>query len=253
MPWRIHWINEQSIDALIITDPIYSAGIEISPLVYKNLAALCNRLGIWLICDHSLGGLHWHRSLSLIDFEKVEALLRTPKSIYLDSLTKRLFLNGVKHAVIVAPSSLIAMIHDLASRISGGFCTSQLSVLQALFSPENEADILSYMDRIRKKIRSQYRLVETALLGTNYAMYHSNTGHFSMVCHSHLRLCDVDSRNTVELFLNDHDIYVLPSEHFYYSKTSRFGFRINLVNDVSTFLPCVVQAVTQNANFFNKP
>ena len=239
-------IDEQEIDALILTDPIYSAGVDVPEIVYEKLSAISAKRGVWLICDHSLGGLNWQLPLSLIDVAKVNILQSTPRSINIDSITKRLFLNGLKHALIVASDFVIALVHDLTSSISGGLCSAQLSLLEALFAPQNESDILSFMDQNRRRIKSHYLLLQSALNGTQYSTYNSDSSYFSMICHKTVRIRDVDSKRTVSRLLYRHDLYVLPSEHFHYVKNSRFGFRVNLVNNMSRSLPIIIGALSHD-------
>lgn len=242
-------IDEQEIDAMIFTDPIYSAGVEVSKTIYENLSDISDRFGVWLICDHALGGLPWETSLSLLDVEKVNILQSIPRFIYIDSITKRLFINGLKHAIIVAPESIINLTHDLACRISGGLCGAQFSLLEELFAPRNESDILDFMSQNQRKIKSQYQLLQGALNGTQFSTYSSNSSCFSMICHKSARVRDVDSKRAVKRLLYEHDLYVLPSEHFHFSKNSRFGFRINLINDMSMSLPVVIDALSYDTDF----
>jgi len=244
-------IEEQHIQALILTDPIYSAGISVPVECYRKLAEICALHDVWLVCDHSLGGLHWKAPVALIDFAKMRALRIAPKSVFIDSLAKRLCLNGFKHAVIIGPGGLIRQVHDLASRVSGGFCSTQIAVLDALYSKEHENALIQYMDSNRKRIRDQYNLLAAALCGTSFALYKSDTGHFSMICHTKARIRDVDTKNIVKHLLGEHGLYVLPSEHFYYYKDNRFGFRINLINEFSRLLPIICRAITQDSDFLH--
>lgn len=246
-------LESQCIEALLFTDPIYSAGIDIPSETYEALAGICHRLGVWLICDHSLGGLYWdERPASLFDFAKLKALQRVERFIYIDSLTKRLFLNGVKHAVILAPDSFILLVHDLASRISGGFCSSQISVFRALHETHNTLKLVKFIERNRARVISHYKLMAAALTGTDYALYPSNAGYFSMICHKEHRIKDVDTKQIVRRLLYEHDLYVLPSEHFYFFKQNHFGIRANLINDVSSSLPRLVEAISQDADLLDQ-
>ncbi|HKP02848.1 MAG TPA: pyridoxal phosphate-dependent aminotransferase [Chthoniobacterales bacterium] len=240
-------VEWQQIDAIILTDPVYSAGIEHDISAYSGLSAICNEHHIWLLCDYALGGLFWHRPPTrLLDAAKLSALSSLERFIYIESPPKRLFLNGMKHAAVVASSNVTNLIHDLASRMSGGFCSTQLSVLKALYDPNNQTGIVAYMEGNRLRIEANFASLQSSLLGTAFYTYSSNSGHFTMLCHKHRRIENANTKRIVKRLLWEHGLYVLPSEHFSYYGRNHFGVRINLMNDVSAFLIPLNRALTED-------
>jgi aspartate/methionine/tyrosine aminotransferase len=245
-------VEWQQIDAIILTDPVYSAGVECDIAAYNGLCAICNEHHIWFLCDYALGGLFWHKPpTKLLDVEKLSALTSLERFIYIESLPKRLLLNGMKHAVVVASTSVSKLIHDLASRVSGGFCATQLSLFKALYNPTSETSIVAYMEANRVRIEANFASLHAGLLGTAFYTYPSNSGHFTMLCHKHCRIQNADTKWIVRRFLWEHGLYVLPSEHFSYYGSNHFGVRINLMNSLSEFLIPLVRALTEDSELLD--
>jgi aspartate/methionine/tyrosine aminotransferase len=240
-------VEWQHIDAIILTDPVYSAGIEFDIAAYKGLSAICNEHRIWFLCDYALGGLFWRKRLTkLLDSEKLSALTSLERFIYIESPPKRLVLNGMKHAVVVASANVTNLIHDLAARISGGFCATQLSLFKALYDPSSETSLVAYMEANRLRIEANFALLQASLLGTAFYTYPSNSGHFTMLCHKHRRIQAADTKCIARRLLWKHGLYVLPSEHFSYYGANHFGIRINLMNNLSEFLISLNRALTED-------
>ena len=245
-------IEWQQIDAIIVTDPVYSAGVEYDIAAYHGLSALCSEHHIWLLCDCVLGGLLWHEPVTkLLNAEKLSALSSLKRFIYIESPPKRLILNGMKHAVVVASSNVTELIHDLASRVSGGFCTTQLSLFKALYDPRSQAAIVAYMEANRLRIEAHFASLQASFLGTAFYIYPANCGHFTMVCHKRCRIQNADTKRIVRRLLWQHGLYVLPSEHFSYYRQNRFGVRINLMNDLSEFLIPLNRAFAEDSELLD--
>lgn len=245
-------VEWQQIDTIILTDPVYSAGVEYDIAAYTGLSTICNEHHIWLLCDYALGGLFWHRPpTGLLDAEKLSTLTGLERFIYIESPPKRLLLNGMKHALVIASTSVPKLIHDLASRMSGGFCATQLSLFKALYNPSSETSLVAYMEANRLRIEANFALLQSSLLGTAFYTYSSNSGHFTMVCHKHCRIQDADTKWIAKRLLWEHGLYVLPSEHFSYYGGNHFGVRINLMNNVPEFLIPLNRALTEDSELLD--
>jgi aspartate/methionine/tyrosine aminotransferase len=126
-------INEQQIEAILFCDPIYSGGIEIPKGVFDFLSKISNERQIWIICDYTLGGLEWSNgSFPQFSYAKIMILLSTPYSIFIDSISKRLLVNGIKISVVIGPPSLILEIENYAAQVYGGFSSPQIEFLKDL-------------------------------------------------------------------------------------------------------------------------
>jgi aspartate/methionine/tyrosine aminotransferase len=243
----IKTVKANNLEAIIITDPVHGAGVELPIETYKELSSFCNNNNIWLICDYTLGGSYWDEKIfSVINTNKFQQIIRTNKFIIIDSLAKKLFLNGVKNSTIFAPEDIIKVIEDLVYQVSGGLCFLQLSLFNELINPINQMTLKKIMQANIDKTISNYQLLKTALLDTNYSTYEPTSGHFGMIYHNTLLAEEIDEREIFKLFLNQYGVYILPCKYFSYSSKNQFSFRINFLGNFNEYLSPLIYCIYEN-------
>ncbi len=240
-------ISEQYIEALIITDPVYSAGIPIPIEEFTGIIEICQKKSLWLIVDYSLGGLDWNNeSVNHIKREKLSKLNKQEKKVVITSLTKNLFLNNLKSSVIIGESKIIERIEGLAGNVSGGFCITQLRVLD-MFHQNGNFDLINKLaiDNI-KSIKQNYSLLKAAILGTGWSLYPTSMGYFTMLFHKEKLLKEVNSKEFfTELLITNH-IRGLPSSYFGYYQSNYFSIRVNLLKEMRSYLPRLISSININ-------
>ncbi|MCP9751490.1 aminotransferase class I/II-fold pyridoxal phosphate-dependent enzyme [Ferruginibacter sp. HRS2-29] len=246
-------IEANSIDAIIFSDPIYSAGIEINDATYILLAETCKSKEIWLLCDYSLGGMEWsNRDNLLLNSFKLGLLRQAGKFIFIESLTKRLLINGIKTSLIFCSSRLSSDIEDLASQVYGGFCISQIELIQNLYQKENAAELLSIIQHNKKVIKDNFELLQAFLMDTPYKLYNANSGYFTMIVHKEHNICNVFPQSIIRTFLFKHGVLAFPSFHFSFDQKNKFGFRINLLSDISDMLFSLDKCIREDTKLFHQ-
>ena len=243
-------ISDNKIEAIILTDPIYSAGIEIPLHIFDELIQLCNQLNCWIICDSTLSGLGWGKN-DFFNLSKIISIAKAENFIFIESISKRLLINGIKNSLILASENIAFEIEDYASQVYGGFCIPQIQLLRALYDQTNRPDIVSIFEHNRQTIKDNYTLVETFLSNTAYTLYPMNSGYFTMIAHKEYKLKDIDSNGLILNFLSKHDTFALPSSHFSFSEENLFGFRINLLRAPIPFLSALDKCIRENVELLH--
>ncbi len=222
-------IKEQFIDGIILTDPVYSAGVEFSLEDYNRLSSICNEYNLYFVVDYSLGGLLWEGSSSyILNNEKISVLKTCPKYVFIDTLSKRLLLNGVKFSIIVADENVIDKIDLISETVYGGLSALQCFLIRELYNSDNEKIISSLCERNIKNTIECYSLIKSALIGTKFSVADTNSGYFSLVNHNNYNLEEIDTKQFSLAILKEANILCLTKDRFTYFGENKFGFRINL-------------------------
>jgi aspartate/methionine/tyrosine aminotransferase len=225
-------IREQFIECMILTDPIYCAGVSITDATYTFLSAVCNENGIYLVIDYSLGGLNWIGSPeSLLPSKKMEILLGTGKYCLIDSMPKKMLLNGLKFSVVFASYPIIDQIDKLSESLYGAMNSIQLELLKQVYNPTNQS-ILNQQHTINvDTVRDNYNLIKSQIKETEFRLYPTNTGFFSVLFSKKYRLKDIDTKKYLLNILREKKILCISTDRFAYFKENRFGVRVNLTKD----------------------
>ena len=237
-------LEHQFIDAVIVTDPVFCAGRDISVSLYKELSIICRDHDCWLLCDNALGGLSWEAQRSALECtDKLEALRDNPKFVYIGSATKKLFLNGIKIAVISAPMQVVSVVEHICDYSLGGITSVQVALFREIYSQEHEATILGLLDTNLRRIKDNWSALRAILHDTSYDMYSPQSGFFTIVHHRRKTIAEVDVPMVTRRYLFECDCLTIPNSRFSYYSANRFGFRVSLYKDKESLLVPVRRCV----------
>lgn len=242
-------INEQFVEAVILTDPIYSTGISIGKTSLTQLCNLTNDRGVWLLIDGVLGNMPWDmQSNYIIDVKSINEISKTERFIFIDSVTKRFQINGIKSSIILASPDIRAVIENISCQISGGFCNAQIKLLQGLFREENLPDLLGILSKNIELIKKNYNLLKSGFMDTEFDLYNSTNGYFTVAYSKFSNIEDLNTKEIIRAFLYQFNLQVLPLTPLCFYNKNRFGFRINLLKPLMPLIPCIHRAIRINLN-----
>ena len=244
-------IKVQKITSLVITDPIYCFGKSVSSEFIQSLASICNKYNCWLVMDHNLGGLEWD-SPQIVPIEKINAISKAEKFCFIDSLPKRLLVNGLKFTVVYGSKELIKGIEDLSSQITGGFTSQQLHFAKELHLVENQELVLKMLNSNIQNIERNYQLLKSALIGSSLSLSAADSGYFCALEHQDFTFDEVNEYETFKKFLFDYDLLLLPTSYFTSAREGKYSVRINLMKDFRPILHKLLEAVNNDFNFIKR-
>jgi aspartate/methionine/tyrosine aminotransferase len=240
-------IRDKQIEAIIFCDPIYCGGIEIPIEVYDFMSNISNEYGIWIICDYTLGGMEWNNDFfPQLSYSKINTFLSTSYSVFIDSISKRLLVNGLKISVVIGPPAFIKDLENYAAQVYGGFSSLQIEFLKDIYLPSNANDISSIIHSNVLVMKNNHEKLYAMLKDTEYEIYPTNSGYFSMIVHRELKLKDVDSKKAIESFLLEEHVLAFPSFHFSFDDENKFGFRVNVFMDLASTIPALEKCIRKN-------
>jgi len=225
----VNQADEQYCDAIFLTTPIFSCGIEWGEEEIKKISVELQKRSIWLIVDNTLGGLSWERGyISLMSKTFMECAVSSNKFICIESPAKKLFMNGVKHSIIFTKEKLHEDIERASDEVMGSLTSYQISTIKLIYGGDFENEIAKCAENNIKNFSRNYNLCESLLRNSDFFLPKSSVGFHSLVLHQEKNISDVDHISFVKKMIALRGVSVIPLQHFGYYKNNKFGFRINL-------------------------
>lgn len=220
-------ISRNNIEAIFITDPIFSSGIEISKELYNQISTLCKKYDIWVIVDYIYGGMNWDSSNFIIS-NKIPTIINTSnKYIIIESIAKRLFVNGIKTSTVFSVPEIIKKISRLSIYTVGSMCCLQLDMLKNIYNLENANVINGIIKRNVKEASCRFNRILSLMKGKNCIM---------SSCHcSYFFLMGIPYQNKVEdidysiNILNQLGVLTVPHSRYLMTNNQYYVFRVNLL------------------------
>ena len=235
------------IEALVVTDPIYCVGKKIAPDILNELVYTCNQNNSWFILDNTLGGMSWESlETELFDRQQIDSTIKAEKYIIIDSLTKRMLINGLKHAIIISNDAFIEIVEDAASQVYGGFCFPQLQLMRELYDSRNKSDVTGLLQHNIQLIKDNYSLLTSFLKGSFFELYNANSGYYTMIKHKTYLCSEVNIEAQIKRYLYKFNSFLLPPWYFNFDDRNHFAIRVNLLKEPSLYLSALENCIREN-------
>ncbi|HVU98512.1 MAG TPA: pyridoxal phosphate-dependent aminotransferase [Puia sp.] len=225
-------VVEQYIDAVFLTDPVYSTGVDFIESSYARLVDICNKNHSWLIVDHSLGGLNWNGGNKLMPAGKMKVLAGCEKYCFIDSLSKRLLINGIKFSTIFGSAAIIDGIDRTSDSLYGALNSVQTEFMRKIFTSEGENVVVQRINRSVADLKSNFELMKSVVADSDYLLPPVNCGYFTYLFHKDKRIRHIDTEKYLDFLLAQLHIVGLTNDRLGYFEDNNLGLRVNLS------LPC---------------
>lgn len=227
-------IIKNNIEILFITDPIFSSGIEILPKTYASIFDVCKKHDIWIVIDYIYGGMSWSNDNYIIDDKIAYIISNYSRHIIVESIAKRLFINGIKTATIFSESQIIKKIARLSICTVGSMCFMQLETLKNLYDFKN-SNVLNTLIKENTTIASRrFNKILTLLQGKNCIISSCNCSYFFLLGIPYLKkMNDLDYAIDI---LNQTGVLTVPHSRYLLLNDKYYIFRINLLINESSLL-----------------
>ena len=106
-------IKKDHIEAIMLTNPLFGTGAELSSNTISRIAEYANQYDIWFIMDYIYGGMNWttdNPSELIFNYPILSAISCAKKYVFIESISKRLFLNGIKFAFVFSTEKMMRRI-----------------------------------------------------------------------------------------------------------------------------------------------
>lgn len=221
-------VNEQYVDLVFITTPTYCTGIEIDTSILKKLVDSMNKLNKWVICDNTLGNMLWDNSCDLFNKDLLNLSKKYDNLIYIDSPSKKLFINGLKHSIIISSAKLASKLEPIADKVMGGITVHQYEFINNIYSLKYDDEIKNSLEKNISLFMENFYLCDAIIKNSNLFFPATTSGFYTVLFFKDTTIENIDYVKFIETILFTNNVLPLPLNHFGFYKKTNFGIRINL-------------------------
>lgn len=122
-------ITYYKINLLVLTIPLFGTGLSPTKAQIEELCSICKNAHCYLLIDYLYGGMEWFKH-NTIENEWLWGLcLKNAHIIFIESMSKRVFLNGIKSAIAGASMDLIRQMELKSVHLAGSLSYIQVEIL----------------------------------------------------------------------------------------------------------------------------
>lgn len=231
-------LQENPIDAIFITDPFYGSGINVSLNFYNRLINYLNESTMYLIVDYARGAMKWENNTitHIFDFQLYNTLKKANNFIFIESISKRIFVNGFKNSLLFSNHNIIQRIRKLGDCFIGSMSAGQIEFLNNLYSISNIDSVNEIIKKNITNAQKHFELIKTLLLGTDIFFTSPTDGNYILIGVPKLHYENTDDINIFKKMLYDFDVYTLPQSLYAHEDMNYYIFRVNLLLDIDVLI-----------------
>jgi aspartate/methionine/tyrosine aminotransferase len=229
-------IHTNSINIIIATEPLFGTGVSLSEKIFLEINNICESNNIYFLIDYTYGGMKWNEYNCEQDSFFIN-LAKSKYTILIESICKRVFLNGIKHGIVMANPQIIKKIEELSVYIAGCLSEQQILLYKQLYAITNRKYISETINRNNTHYESNFALVNTLLVNSHFDISLCNCGYFCLIGipkHVHNENISIAKNilQTTNILTIPHDRYIFNCEKYYY-------FRVNLAISSEKLIPAL--------------
>lgn len=239
-------ISKRSIDVLIITNPIFGCGIELNVETIKIIASICNEYNVCFVMDYIYGGMAWDigkPEYYIFNYPIYEAICLAKYHVFVESISKRVFLNGAKIALLFSSQDLMRRMLRLSVFMVGSMAAQQVSMTPYLYSVQNRAELSNIIFQNASAAKMSYSLIRTIIADTSIDLSTSNCGYFTLMSlPKESNQSDIDYAKSI---LYKTGVLTTPHSRYLFKQRGKYSFRINLLMEKWKLIDGITEIVTQ--------
>ena len=223
-------IIKNRVDVLIVTNPIFGTGIEVSIPTLEELSNICNNFNVCLLMDYVYGGLPWaieDLRYYIFNLPVYKAISSAEQYIFIESISKRVFLNGAKFALVFSSPRLMRRILRLSVFMTGSMSLQQVSLVPQLYSNTSVPALTELIAENATNAYNRYSMLRRLLSDSQIQLSKASYGYFALASIPKPQHRD-DMEYAISI-LNKTGILTTPHSRYLLNEDSTYSFRINLL------------------------
>lgn len=218
-------VKEHKINTIIVTEPLFGTGVSLPKNIYNEICKICNNNDIFFLIDYSYGGMKWNDYNCEQDNYFIN-LTKYRNVILVESICKRIFLNGIKHGIIIADSNIIKTIEEISVYSFGCLSEQQILLYKQLYKLDNRDYIINTINKNNMYYRNNYHLIITLLSGTSFHISSCDCGYFCLIGIPKNK--NTNSLSIAKRIINETNILTIPHDRYIFNCNKYYYFRVNL-------------------------
>ena len=217
-----------NIQCIIIPIPFFGAGIDMDTKFLKELSIFCEANEIYILIDYIYGNMEWNTKNHMYNSELINLAISLKYCILYESISKRIFLNGIKSALIYGNPSMIASINIDSEICQGSISFVQESILNYIYTKPYNDITNSFIVNSLEYAQNNYNILKALLLDTEFLICNTESGYFTLIGIPKKFFSSKDDHNIAKEIKEKCGIVTIPHSRYYYFHTNYYCFRVNL-------------------------
>lgn len=219
-------IMQNKINLVVLTLPLFGTGLSPKKRCIEELCQLCEDLDCYLLIDYLYGGMDWVHHNTIQVKWLWSLCLRHTKIVFIESLSKRVFLNGIKSATVGASADFIHEMELKSVHLVGSLSYAQVTLLRQLYTKENTSFVEARIIKNIEYFQLNYQLLQTLCINTPIRILPCTEGYF---CLAEIPTANEEESMEVAIkILKQSNVMTIPHDRYLYFTPQRYTFRINL-------------------------
>lgn len=232
-------IQENSIHSLILIQPFFGSGIALNDSILEKFISLCEKQHIYLLIDYVYGNMEWDSFSHIHNTKLIQKAITSDFCILFESISKRIFLNGMKNAVIFSSKKFISDINVDSEICLGSISYIQESLLHTIYSSNNITNVNQFIINALDCASNNYDLLCSIILGTDLRLCKSTCGYFTLLGIPKIHFKSLKDQDIINELYNKTGIVTIPHSRYYYNSSEYYCFRINLATETYELLNAI--------------
>jgi aspartate/methionine/tyrosine aminotransferase len=229
-------IKTNKTNLIIINDPLFGSGVAFGYENYNVLIDICKKFKIKLLIDYIYGGMEWDYPSTIINSFFIEKSVVNPEIIFIESISKRIFLNGIKTSLVFAHPNIIKEFEISSVHTIGALTSPQISMFKQIYEPSNRESVLYTINNNINIARNNYTLLNSLLLGTDFKLSNCKSGYFCLLYMPYKLFNSDNNMQIAEYLIDNKNVMTIPHDRYLHFSNTSYCFRINLTMNYSILL-----------------
>lgn len=234
-----------NIHCIILIQPFFGSGINLSESELKEFILLCERQRIYLLIDYVYGNMEWDSTDHIHNLKLIPLIASSEFCFLYESISKRIFLNGMKNAIIYSSAQFINDINIDSEICLGSISYIQESLLYTIYSPQNLENVNYFITDVLSYALNNYNLLCTLTLNTDTKLCKSTSGYFTLMEIPKFYFKSKNDSDIMKEIYQKSGVVTIPHSRYYYNSADYYCFRVNLVIETNKLLSAV-QTILQS-------
>lgn len=224
-------INAEKINLVIVNNPLFGTGECISRKVLASIQKLLLKNEGFLLIDNIYNGLKWNEKASKNDFKLFKTLNSYNNFVITESLSKNLYLNGIKHCSIFSNTEYIKKIEENSVYLCGSITASQYKFIERLYSRNEHQFVIEQLNKNVEYAKKTYNFILSILIKSDFFISKCESGGYCLLGIPRKYFDSNDDISIALEILARTNILTLPHDRYLFNLKPYYCFRVNLMTE----------------------
>lgn len=235
----INELKQNKIKAILLTLPFFGTGVSLGEKSIYKLIEICEDNKIHIVIDYIYENMTWKSNERIHNYKLIERILSFDYCIIYESISKRVFLNGVKNAIIYSNTKTIEGINSDSEVCLGSISYVQEAFLKYMYDSVNLPIIYRSIEESITHCENNYKLLRTLIMDTDALLTYTDRGYFCLMAIPINYFSKREDYDIAIEIIQKCNVITIPHSRYFYSKKDYYCFRINLTLQTDVIIEAI--------------